>query len=290
MSETTTALRAWLDQAWQRHPDAPRAVADDLAARAASLADDADGAEAVRLAEHTLLAHLDDSAALQAFLESLPPAAALAPAIARARWALAKLAGTTSPELPELPELPAAARWRGLHSVLAALARRGRCAEAREMLLSDEASAADHADVDARKAYAATAHNLALDLRLGLRGDAARDALMIEAAELEKRAWTAATGHWMHIERADYHLALCHAVLGQGGPALAHAQACLDCCVAQGAEPSERFFAHECGVHAQRAAGNIHAAQAHHDQMVALLAQVSDEGMLDFCRETLART
>jgi len=283
MSETTT-LRAWLNQAWQRHPDDPRGVADELAARAASLPDDADGAEAVRLAEHTLLAHLDDGAALQALLAALPPAAALAPGITRARWALATLAGAAAPDLPD------AARWRGLHSVLAALVRRGRCAEARERLLADEAAAAAHADVDARKAYAATAHNLALDLRLGPRGDAARDTLMMEAAELEKRAWTAATGHWMNIERADYHLAMCHAVLGQGGPAVAYAQACLDCCVAQGAEPSERFFAHECCVHAQRAAGNAQAAQAHRDQMVALLAQVSDEGMLDFCRQTLART
>jgi hypothetical protein len=290
MTETTTPLRAWLDQAWQRHPDAPRAVADDLAARAASLPDDADGAEAVRLAEHTLLAHLDDSAALQAFLGALPPAAALAPAITRARWAMATLAGIATPALSELPALPDAARWRGLHSVLAALVRRGLCSAARELLLANEAGAATHADADARKAYAATAHNLALDLRLGPRGDAARDALMIEAAELEKRAWTAATGHWMHIERADYHLALCHAVLGQGGPAAAHAQACLDCCVAQGAEPSERFFAHECSVHAQRAAGNTQAAQAHRDEMVALLPQISDEGMQDFCRETLART
>jgi hypothetical protein len=231
-----------------------------------------------------MLAHLDDSAALQAFLATLPPAAALTPGITRARWALATLAGTAAPELPD------ATRWRGLHSVVAALARRGRCAEARERLLADEAIAAAHAEVDARKAYAATAHNLALDLRMGPRGDAARDALMIEAAELEKRAWTAATGHWMNIERADYHLAMCHAVLGQGGPAVAYAQACLDCCEAQGAEPSERFFAHECCVHAQRAAGHAQAAAAHRDQMVALMAQVSEPDMLDFCRETLART
>jgi len=284
MSETTTTFRAWLDQAWQRHADDPRSVADELAARATAMPDDAEGAEAVRLAEHTMLAHLDDSAALQAFLAALPPTPALAPGITRARWAMATLAGTDAPELPD------AARWRGLHSVLAALVRRGRCTEARERLLADEAAAAAHADVDARKGYAVTAHNLALDLRLGPRGDAARDALMIEAAELEKRAWTAATGHWMNIERADYHLAMCHAAMGQSGPAVAHAQACLDCCVAQGAEPSERFFAHECCVHAQRAAGNAQAAQAHRDQMVALLAQVSDEGMLDFCRQTLART
>jgi hypothetical protein len=287
MSDMTTPLRAWLDLAWQRHPGEPRTVADELAARAASLPDDADGAEAVRLAEHTLLAHLDDSAALQALLGALPPAAALEPSITRARWALGRLAGIAMPELPALPD---SARWRSLHSVLAALALRGRCAEAREMLLSDEASAAAHGDVDARKAYAATAHNLALDLRLGPRGDAARDALMIEAAELEKRAWTAATGHWMNIERADYHLAMCHAVLGQGGPAVAYAQACLNCCVTQGAEPSERFFAHECCVHAQRAAGNTQGAQSHRDLMVALLPQVSDEGLRDFCRETLART
>lgn len=279
-----TALGDWLNAAWDRHADAPREVADELQRRAATLPDDADGATAVRLAEHVLLAHLDDAPALQRLLASLPGGTALDAAAARGRWGLAVLAGEGMP-----PVLPDAARWGALQNVVLALLQRGQLGAARECLLADEAAAAASEDAAARRAYAATANNVAVDLRLGPRGGAARDALMLDAAALARRAWERA-GTWMHVERADYQLAMCHAVLGQGEPARAAAQACLAACEREGADAAERFFAHECNVHAERAAGDAAAAAEHREHMVALLAQVEDPGLRDWCAQTLAKT
>lgn len=284
MSADATPLGDWLGAAWDRHADAPREVADELQRRAATLPDDGDGAQAVRLAEHLLLAHLDDAPALQRLLSALPPGAALDAAAARARWALAVLGGEGTPEA-----LPDAARWGALQNVVLALLLRGQVGAARECLLAEEAAAAASDDAAARRAYAATANNVAVDLRLGPRGDAARDALMLDAAALARRAWERA-GTWMHVERADYQLAMCHAVLGQGEAARAAARACLAACEREGADAAERFFAHECNVHAERAAGDAVAAAAHRERMAALLAQIEDAGLRDWCAETLAKT
>lgn len=281
---TEHTLRAWLDGAWNDHPDAPRRVADELLARASALPDDAVGAEAVRLGEHVLLAHLADVPGLEALLAALPPgAAALVPSVQRARWALATLDGSPAPAIADAP------RWRALHSVVMVLVSRGELAAARDRLFADEAAAAAHADPDARKAYAATAHNTASDLRAGPRG-AGRDALMLDAARLERRAWMAAGGTWMNEERADYQLAMCHAVAGLGGEAVVHAQRCLATCEANDADAAERFFAHECNVHACRAAGDPAAAAMHRTRMAALLETIEDAGMKDWCAATLAGT
>jgi len=285
----TSTLRRWLDQAWDDHADACSRVALELAERAATLPDDAEGAEAVQLAEHVMLAHLADAPALQAFLAALPaasaaPAARFVSGVARAQWALATLAGEPPPAISD------ASRWGALHSVVMVLLSRGQLAQARTRLLADEAAAAAHAELNARKAYAATANNTASDLLAGAGANAERDALMIEAAELARRAWAAAGGTWMNAERADYLLALCHAALGHGSEALAAADACLRCCEANGAEPGELFFAHECSLRAQRAAGNGASAAAQREQMVALLAQISDPGLRGYCEKMLART
>lgn len=283
MNDTTT-LRAWLDQAWNDHATASRRVADELAERASTLPDDATGAEALRLAEHVLLGHLADLPALQRLLSRVPAGETLTPTVQRARWALAMLEGTAPP-----PDVPERARWSALQNVVLVHVARGEMTLARERLLADETAAAAHTEPAAQKNYAITANNVALDLRVGPRGDAARDALMIDAAQLSRRAWARA-GTWLHSERADYQLAMCHAVLGQGALAVAAAEACLRRCEAEGAEPSELFFAHECNVHAQRAAADTAAAAQHRERMVALLEQVADAGMRQWCSETLATT
>lgn len=280
---STTALRDWLDQAWSEHPTASRRVADELGARAASLPDDAEGAEAVHLAEHVMLAHLADAPALQRLLAALPTGNALAPSVQQAQWALAVLADLPPPPLDDAP------RWRALHSVVMVLVSRGQIGAARARLLAEEDAAAAHPEVVARKAFAATANNTAADLQAGPRGDAARDALMLDAAALSRRAWSRA-GNWIHLERADYLLALCHATLGRGADAVAHAGACLSLCEAEGADAGELFFAHECSVHAQRAAGDTAQAARHRERMAALLAEISDPALQRHCRQTLAKT
>jgi len=277
-----STLHSWLGDAWNRHDRDAAALTTDLLARAATLPDDADGANAVALARHVMLGHRADAAALRAFLAALPVGDALRPAKDGARWALATLEGSEAPALPE------STTWRVLADVALAELAAGRIASARERVLGIEATVAAHPDEAARRAYAATAHSLTLALRTGPR-EPARDALMLEMAALERRAWQRA-GTWLQVQRADYHLALCHAVLGQGAQAQAHATACREACEANGADAAERFFAHECSVHAARAAGDAKAAAHHRARMVALLAEVEDAGMKAFCEETLAST
>ncbi len=285
MDTTTEPLRTLLDRGQRDHAEQAAAYADALMSRAAGLPVDADGADAIRFAEHVLLAHLADVPALQRFLAQLPPAALqaedTAPAVQRARWCIARLL-----DQPE-PELAPALRWRSLHDAVMAAVHLGRCAEAGAWLRADEAAAMACADPSATKAYAVSTNNVALDLRLGERGDASRDALMLEAAAIARRAWQAA-GTWVHVERAEYQLALCHAAAGQGAAAVVHAQACLQLCEAEQADAVERFFAHEALVLAHRAGSDPVAARQHRDRMAELLPQVADEGMRGWCAQMLA--
>lgn len=283
MNATTTELRTWLDAAWDRHDRESRALLTELTARAPALPDDAEGAEAVRLARHVAIGHLGDAAALRAFVARLPAGQEIDKGRAAALWAAATLDGSTPPPLPD------ALRWGPLADVAAAEIDGGRLAQGRARLLDAEAEATGHADAAVRRAYAVACNNLALALRLGPRGDAARDALMIEIAQLSRRAWAKA-GNWMNAERADYQLAMCHAAIGQGEPALRHARECLQVCEANGADAGERFFAHEALVHAHRAAGDAAAAAAQRARMAALLDEVEDEGLRAFCRQTLEQT
>lgn len=283
-------LRAWLDAAQPRHAEQPREVADGLLARAASLPDDADGAEALRLAEHVLLAHLGDVAGLQRMLDVLPFTPVLQVARQRTDWVLAALAGRTMAVEP-----PPALRWRALQNLVLARVCQAQWQPAREALMVPQHEALQHPEVDARKAYAATANNVALELReawprwqaSGNSTQAAEAAgLMLAAAQLSRQTWAAA-GNWLNIERAEYQLALCHAVLGQGDPALEHAQACLSICEAQGADAVERFFAHEALALAQRAAGDQAAVMAARLAMQHLLGEIEGDEMQAWCRQSL---
>lgn len=288
------SLSAWLAQAQDRHADAPRAVADGLRERAATLPADEDGAQALRLAEHVCLAHLGDPAGLATLVALLPAAWSGrsaqpegGPAFAQTRiaWALAMLAGQAAPPLAQ------AVRWRALQNVVLALAQQGRYQQAEAWLLADEAVAAACGASDAGRAYAASANNVAQDLSAGPRGHAARDRLMLAAAQLSQRAWASA-GTWLHQERAEYRLALCHAALGQGEAALAHARRCLAACEAgdgqQPADTVEHFFALEALARAHRAAGKATGAVAATEQMAGLLPGIPlADGLRAWCEQAL---
>lgn len=282
------SLRPWLDQAQSQHADQPALVTAGLIERAPHLPADADGAEAIRLAEHVWLAHAGDAAGLQAFLNALPTAldqaAGTAPSLQRARLALALLAGQAG--------TPAAdtTRWRVLQNVVLAMAAQGRSADALHLLQADEAAALAQGSSEAGKAFAATANNVAGHLQDGLRGDTARDTLMLQAAAIARRVWASA-GTWLQVERADYRLALCHASAGQGAEAVAHGQRCLAACVAAGdeADAMEHFFAHEALVRAHLAAADGPAAAASRQRMQALLRDIPEaDGLRDWCAQTLS--
>ena len=291
---TTSTLAAWLDTVEAGHADNPAGAAAALLARAPSLPADADGARALRLVEHVALAHLADTAVPTAVLAALPTALAAQPATAaavqRLQWALATLGG------PPPPVRPAdALRWCALQNVVLALAARGRFAEATTLLAADETAARHHGSGEAGQAYAATANNVAMELQTsgpaaGAARDASRDALMLQAASIARRAWGRA-GNWRHAERAEYRLALCHAVAGHGAAAVQHALLCLSGCQAAGAEADavEHFFAHEALAHAHHVAGDVWAALAARQQMASLLSLIDTaDGLRACCAEALA--
>lgn len=278
-------LRAVVDDGWNRHAGAPQAVAETLAARAATLAGDPAAADAIGLAEHVWLAHLHDPAGLTRFLDAL---GAASPALLRARWTLEAATGRPAHLLPEIAP---ALRWRALQNLWALQVHRGQAADARQALAAELPLALAHEDAATRRALAATCNNLAVELRLGMRGDAARDALMLDVAAASRELWTGC-GTWVHVERADYQLAHCHAVLGQGGLALQHARACLAAIDAHAGAPEadafECFFAHEALAVALRASADAAAVQAERARMVALLEQIADAGLRAWAGEALA--
>lgn len=287
---------SWLAQAQERHAQAPQAVAAELALQAASMPADAVGAELIALAEHVWLGHLADAAGLQAFVDHLPAelhhAEAITPVLQRLAWALACLAGQPATDPAALPDL---LRWRALQNVVLAMAWQGRCEAASALLLRDEGLAAGHGNAPAGRAFAASANNIASDLCDGPRGDAARDALMLTAAALSRRAWGHA-GTGLQVERAEYRLALCHAAVGLGAAAVHHARQCLLLCQAEGGDPMELFFAYEATVRAQLVIANANAstntgavaAAAARQQMQALLPGISEaDGLRAWCAATL---
>ncbi|GCL65167.1 hypothetical protein [Pseudaquabacterium pictum] len=291
---TALPLAALLAQIDATHADQPAAAVAALLARAASLPADADGARALHLAEHVALSHLGDANVLATLLAALPPALAQAPATApsvqRLQWSLAVVQRTPAPATPPEPQ-----RWRALQNVVLALAAQRRWAEATALLSADEAAARSQGRNEAGQSYAVAANNVAMELQTsgpaaGQPRDADRDALMLQAAAIARRAWGHA-GTWRHAERAEYRLALCHAVAGQGAAARHHARLCLAACEAAGAEAdaTEHFFAHEALAHAHHAAGDAAANAAARAQMAALLPQIDTaDGLRAWCADVLA--
>jgi hypothetical protein len=292
LSTNTTAepgLADFVAQGWERHADHAAEVAAGLQARAATLNADADGAAAMGLAEHVWLSHLRDTAGLHTFLQTLPAAVHEAGAtgamLQRARWLLATLAGEGTAALPDAP------RWRALQNLCSLWVARGRTADALAMLQAELPQALAHPEAAARKALAAATHNLAVELREGPRGDAARDTLMLALAEASRTLWAGA-GNWVNIERADYELARCHAALGHGPAALRHARACLALIQQHAGEPEadafETFFAHEALAWAQRAANDAPGLAAERARMQELLGEITDASLKPWCEQALA--
>jgi hypothetical protein len=272
-------LADFVAEGWNLHAERPRDVASGLLARAASLCSDAAGADAINLAEHVWLSHLQDEAGLQAFLHAVTPTEpSTDPGAAwrRAQWAL----GTLAAQPPSaLPDLPPGARWRALQNVWTPMALRGHAAQVRSALTTELPLAMAHADAAMRRGLAATCNNMAVELRTGRREDAELDALMLDLASASRALWGSA-GTWVHAERAEYQLARCHAVLGKAAAALRHAQACLAIIDANAAAPEadafERFFAHEALAWAHRVAGDAAAAAEQRAHMATRWSEITD--------------
>lgn len=286
--DTDADLATIVTRSWDQHADHPHEVAQALQSRAAQISAGQAGADAIGLAEHVWLVHLADTAGLAGFLRALPPAvtddATSGAMVQRARWALAMIDGHPAPAVAD------GLRWRGMHSLWAVWSARGRAGDAMAMLHAELPRALAHPDDAARRSLAASCNNIAAELRGGPRGNAVVDAFMLAAARASRELWASA-GTWVHIERADYQLARCHAVLGEGAAALAHAQACL-ALVEQNADAPqadafERFYAHEALAFAHHAAGDAASRVVQRSRMLALMDEVTDADLKGWCRKSL---
>ncbi len=291
MNPKPSPLAAFVAAGWERHAQEAQDVAAGLQELAPTLGADGDGAAALGLAEHVWLAHLHDTRGFATFLDALPATLAGAEATAmplrRARWVQSAAAPGPGPA----GDLPEAWRWRALQNLWALWCAQGRVADVHAMLEQLHPVALAHEDTAARKALAATCWTVAQDLRETPRDGAARDALLLALAAVSRALWATA-GSWVNVERGDWLLARCHAAVGRGEPALAHARACLALIEQHageaGADDFEHFFAHEALAWAHRAAGDAAAAAAEMALMRSHLAAITDDSLKPWCQDALA--
>ncbi|TDP11345.1 hypothetical protein DFR39_103271 [Roseateles asaccharophilus] len=267
-----------IEQAWSLHAEQPEAAAALLRPLAAELAcASAEQQQAwLRAAEHVLLGHLADGAALAALIAALP-----AEQTRRAHAALALAAHPRAER--DWQDLPPAERVRASYNAVLALSRR-RDFDAMRALM-DAAQALVGADAQAARAWAAMANNVAADLRFYLaEGDAEAAAAMVDAAQRARSAWQQAGG-WLEAERADWQLAMCAAAAGQGALALQAAQDCVSACLSNEADDYEHCFAYEALGRAAVAAGDGALARQAHARMAERLLSLAgaDRSYADSC-------
>lgn len=283
----------WIDDAWNRHAEAPGSVLAELATTGAGLAaDDAAVGRLMQLAQHLAGAHQGGPAELaagrmlQATLAALPAAGDTARAAARVH---ARALALTGGDATALADLPAAEAVRASALAAANLAER-EPARAGELLRQAMAAAAGASLPDADpavRALAVAGNNIAAALEEQPGLDEASRALMLQAAELGLACWRRA-GTWLHKERALYRLAQAHRRAGDPAGARRHAQACLDLIAAHGDEALERFFGEEALGLAEAAAGD---AAAHGRALAAARAAFERLSPDDqsWCRASLDR-
>jgi len=133
---------------------------------------------------------------------------------------------------------------------------------------------------------AVACNNMAWELQaLGhLRGPAQTQA-MLRIAAASREHWSRA-GTWLHIERAEYCLALTHLSAGLHDDAWRHAGQCLAVCLHHRAPPLEHFYAHEAMARVHHARGEA-AELAHHAQSMATAFNCLTADDQAGCRETL---
>lgn len=288
METTAPTISAFIATAWNDHADDARGVAERLPQGLTLLdADPAQAAAFVHLAEHVLLGHLGDGAAMQRLADGLQHhaggQATLQAALDRSAMAVRLLRGESADTAAVSPVNAVRAH------ATAALGRAARRdADGARALMRSATALTDAAvgDNDALKSLAAGWNNLAGQLQ-GEARHPATDPLMMEAALRSREVWAVA-GTWLNVERADYFLARCAATLGDGAQALRHAQSCMAICLANDADAFERFFAHESLGEAFVVQRDTDAAHRELAQMRELMADVGDDNRT-YCQSCIAK-
>lgn len=265
------SLKERIAAAWGRHAEDAEGVAGSLAAMVADV--DAESAPALAgLVMHVLGEHLGRyDEGLELLSTGFGDLAGLAPVV-RARAALVLARDGDEAVMATVPG-DGVQRSSGevlvWSNALAMRAARGDLATAGRWLARAGAAAFKlPADDPGVRAVAVAANDLACDLENRPDRGGEEDRVLRSSAQLAFACWERA-GTWVHVERAEYRLAKTHLALGEPVPAVTHALACLEICTNQGAEPSERVYAHEVLALALRAAGD---AEGHAAQVAALRA------------------
>ena len=298
----STAVSAFVDGAWPRH-DKEAAQVFTSGAELIEQADQADLQPLGRLLFHVGAEHLGRFDEVLAVLERLRARPTCAPASpdARALWRFTAAAHLCAGEGPAAAAaeahaardsgLPAESDRGAIHALAAAaLVGQRRVPEAArlfELALAAASYGPQRSDPLAR-ALAVSSNNLAADLCERAARTPDEDRLMLTAAEASRTFWEIA-GDWIHVERAEYRLAIACAALADGTRALEHARTALAMCAAHEADDTERFFANEALVRAALAAGDRAQAGDARTAAARHLEAISDAGSKAWCAGELAK-
>ncbi len=151
------------------------------------------------------------------------------------------------------------------------------------------------AELQDHRPLAVACNNMAWELQaLGDKRSPPQTQAMLRIAAASREHWSRA-GTWLHIERAEYCLALTHLSAGLFDDAWRHAGQCLAVCLHHRAPPMEHFYAHEAMAqvhHARREAAELaHHAQAMHDALGRMSAddRAACAGAMDAVRALTVR-
>jgi hypothetical protein len=147
-------------------------------------------------------------------------------------------------------------------------------------------AALPHAQPLDHRPLAVACNNMAWELQaLDDQRSPAQTQAMLRIAAASREHWSRA-GTWLHIERAEYCLALTHLSAGLFDDAWRHAGQCLAVCLHHRAPPMEHFYAHEAMArvhHARRESAEL----THHVQsMHAVFNRMKPDDRAG-CRDTL---
>jgi hypothetical protein len=143
-------------------------------------------------------------------------------------------------------------------------------------------------DDPASRALAVAANNLACTLEEREGRSKTETSLMLRAAEAARRYWEIA-GTWLHVERAEYRLAISNLAAGRSRGALEHAGTCLRIVEENGSDPVEMFFAREALARAHDALGDRQATARERENAADLLGSITDEETRQYCAAALAK-
>jgi hypothetical protein len=133
---------------------------------------------------------------------------------------------------------------------------------------------------------AVACNNMAWELEeIGAGRSEAQTQAMLRLAAASREHWSRA-GTWLHIERAEYCLALTHLSAGLHDQAWLHAAQCLAVCLRHHAAPFEHLSAHEAMARVHHARGE-EAELAHHAQAMWDVFDRLNEDDQAACREVV---